>query len=146
MLPCLCCLWHARMMDCFDNLVNALERFEKSLESSRPIDSVKDLARESGYSAHHFSHLFTSHTGLKPKEYLRGRLLACLMQQAAKGDNTLASLSLRCGFKDYETFYRACRRQFGLSPQKIRLTGIEPFRRPRGTSSTLFSFTRLIHR
>ena len=124
-LPRPYCPWYAWIMDGFDNLVDALERFERSLESSRPIVTVKDLARESGYSTHHFSRLFSSHTGLRLKEYLQGRLLACLMQQAAHGDNTLASLSLQYGFKNYETFYRACRRQFGSSPRNIRLMGTD---------------------
>jgi AraC family transcriptional regulator len=110
----------------YNNLVDALERFEQSLETYHPIVTVQELAKESGYSAHHFSRLFSSHTNMKLKEYLQGRLLSRLLHQAYHQSDSLSSLAIRYGFKDYETFYRACKHRYGVSPSTLRSGGIEP--------------------
>lgn len=108
----------------YDNLVDALERFERSLVTCHPIVTVQALAEESGYSAHHFSRLFSSHTNMKLKEYLQGRLLTCLLHHAYTHNESLSFLATRYGFKDYETFYRACRKRFGMAPGELRTKGI----------------------
>jgi len=108
----------------YDNLVDALDRFERSLDTSHPTVTVQALAEESGYSAHHFSRLFSSHTNMKLKEYLQGRLLSRLLNHAYSTNESLSFLATRYGFKDYETFYRACRKRFGMAPGELRTTGI----------------------
>ncbi len=111
-------------MDGYDTLTQTLERFERSLGTDKPITTVAELARESGYSTHHFSRLFFSHTSMHLKEYLQGRLLTCLMVQAATESTPFAALASRYGFRDYETFYRACRTRWNKTPTQMRQSGL----------------------
>ncbi len=112
-------------MDGYDNLVQTLDRFELSLGSEHPLASVQALAEASGYSPHHFSRLFSSHTELRLKEYLQARQLTELIFQALSAGISYADLLSRFGFEDYETFYRCCKRRFGKSPSAIREQGLQ---------------------
>ncbi|MDT3358032.1 MAG: effector binding domain-containing protein [Spirochaetota bacterium] len=111
-------------MDGYDTLIETLNRFERSLDSATPITTVAELAQTSGYSAHHFSRLFYSHTALHLKEYLQGRLLTSLMMEAARCDISFAALASRYGFRDYETFYRACKNRWNKNPSRMRERGL----------------------
>nr|WP_321296921.1 helix-turn-helix domain-containing protein [uncultured Sphaerochaeta sp.] len=112
-------------MDGYDNLVQTLDRFEQSLGTSHPLASVQALAKVSGYSPHHFSRLFASHTDLRLKEYLQARQLASLLHQALPEGRPFAELLACHGFEDYETFYRCCKRRYGKSPSVIRKQGLQ---------------------
>ena len=76
-------------MDGYDNLVQTLSRFEQSLGGQHPLTSVQTLAKVSGYSPHHFSRLFSSHTNLRLKEYLQARQLTALILQKPSLMNAL---------------------------------------------------------
>ncbi|MEA4861095.1 hypothetical protein SDC9_106010 [bioreactor metagenome] len=112
-------------MDGYDNLVQTLSRFEQSLGGQHPLTSVQTLAKVSGYSPHHFSRLFSSHTNLRLKEYLQARQLTALILQALADERSYADLLPLYGFEDYETFYRCCKRRFGTSPGAIRKQGLQ---------------------
>ncbi|ADY14559.1 effector binding domain-containing protein [Sphaerochaeta globosa] len=111
-------------MNGYDTLVETLSRFEHSLASLKPITTVGELAKESGYSVHHFSRLFFSHTSLHVKEYLQGRLLTSIFEQAATDNAPFATLAALYGFRDYETFYRACKTRWDKNPTQIREQGL----------------------
>ena len=112
-------------MNGYDILVSTLERFEQNLLSSETITTVYDLANISGYSSHHLSRLFFSHTQLKLKEYMQGRLLCCLIEEALTNNVPFSSLILDYGFKDYETFFRACKHHYNRNPSQIRKEGLD---------------------
>lgn len=111
-------------MDGYDTLLETLERFELSLDSSNPITTVAELAQASGYSAHHFSRLFFSHTSLHLKEYLQGRLLTSIFGRAAASNSSFSTLAALYGYRDYETFYRACKSRLNLTPTQVRKLGL----------------------
>lgn len=113
-------------MNGYDILISTLQHFEQSLGTSKSITSVNELAQISGYSAHHLSRLFYSHTELKLKEYLQGRLLFCLLSESLAKDIPFSKLITNYGFKDYETFYRACKHHYGINPSQIKQEGIDP--------------------
>ena len=73
------------------------------------------LAAQCGYSYMHFCRLFREHTGLMPKEYIRRRRLLSAVYEMPSGATKL-DLAVRYGFSTYAGFYKAFRREFGMSP------------------------------
>ena len=81
------------------------------------------LAAHAGLSAFHLHRLFVGVTGETPKQYTL-RLRVC--RGAAlllTGDDTVLDIALACGFDSHETFTRAFRRYFQLSPRAYRQRG-----------------------
>lgn len=109
----------------FECIGQAIELFEDSLHrraqgGQPPIRSVLEWARRTGYSVHHFTRLFSAVTGTAPKEYLSGRILTEAALEVVDTRGSLAQVALRLGYPDYETFSRAFKRHFSLSPGEIR--------------------------
>ncbi|MDP3740265.1 MAG: helix-turn-helix domain-containing protein [Hyphomonadaceae bacterium] len=82
--------------------------------------SLESLAREAGYSPSHFHRLFTETIGETPKEHVeRVRLERAALKIAVTRD-TILDISLSVGFRNHETFTRAFKRAFGMTPSACR--------------------------
>lgn len=111
----------------YDYVRESLELFERSLGTGDgAIRTVAELARRTGYSVYHFTRLFQAIVGQTPKDYLSGRILSEAALALAGSDEPLAVVATRAGFPDYETFSRAVKKRFGLSPRRIRDNRIRP--------------------
>jgi len=107
----------------YEYIVESIALFEGSLASrdcSGPIKTVAELARRVGYSVYHFTRLFYAIAGENPKEYMVGRILSESARVIAETDLSLAEIAERAGFPDYETFSRAFKKRFGVTPSKVR--------------------------
>lgn len=107
----------------FDFICESIALFENSLAAADPsktIRTVAQLAKATGYSVYHFARLFHAVTGSYPKDYMAGRILSLAARDMVETERSLRSIAERFGFLDYETFSRACKRKFGLSPRRIR--------------------------
>ena len=83
--------------------------------------SLEKLASVFFLSKYHIAHVFKENTGVSVCQYiLKKRLLAC--KEAMAGEENLTQLCRRLGFQDYSCFYRAFRREFGMSPREYRET------------------------
>ena len=83
--------------------------------------SLEKLASVFFLSKYHIAHVFKENTGVSVCPYiLKKRLLAC--KEAMAGEENLTQLCRRLGFQDYSCFYRAFRREFGMSPREYRET------------------------
>jgi AraC family transcriptional regulator len=101
----------------------SLEIFERSLRDGgkqKPIGTVGELARLTGYSVYHFTRLFAAVTGMNPKEYLSLRILTEAAKKIASTTQSLSSIAELSGFRDYETFSRAFKKYFGVAPIRVR--------------------------
>jgi len=107
-------------MNGFENIIQAVEIYERSLIDHKRIPSVLALARRTGYSPYHFTRLFSSVVGIGPKEYMQGRLLTHMFDELRTTTGTLALLSEQNGYADYASFSRAFRNRFGYSPSEAR--------------------------
>lgn len=88
--------------------------------------SLDTLACVSGLSPHHFHRLFRAAFGETPTAYVeRLRLERAAWRLQLHSDSILA-IAIDCGFNDHETFSRAFRRRYGLSPRDYRRTGRFP--------------------
>ncbi|WP_320129826.1 helix-turn-helix domain-containing protein [uncultured Sphaerochaeta sp.] len=107
-------------MNGFENIIQAVEIYERSLIDHKKIPSVSALAQRTGYSPYHFTRLFSSVVGIGPKEYMQGRLLTHMLDELRATSKTLALLSEQYGYVDYASFSRAFKNRFGYSPREAR--------------------------
>ena len=86
--------------------------------------SLAALAEQSGLSPFHLQRLFRDFAGESAKQYaLRLRLDSCASRLLGSADSILA-IALSTGFRNHETFSRAFRRRFGITPIAYRRRGI----------------------
>ncbi len=89
---------------------------DRHLEEELSLDA---LAAVFFVSKYHIAHLFKDNMGISPHQYLLKKRL-----QASRGDilsgTPFKQVSVRYGFKDYTSFYRAFKKEFGLSPTEFR--------------------------
>ena len=99
------------------NLYQSLaEYIEKNLEGNL---SLEHLAEVFYVSKYHIDHTFKDHTGLSIHQYItKKRLTAC--REAILGGSEITQAYLMFGFGDYSSFYRAFKKEYGISPREFR--------------------------
>jgi AraC family transcriptional regulator len=110
------------------------------------------IAQRAGFSAYHFSRMFTARMGRSVMAHVRGRrLMRSARRLCSEPDVKLVDLALDCGFESQEAFTRAFKRLFGVSPGRFRVgfspTPIEgqfPMNAPSSTSTAVTRLPELI--
>lgn len=83
--------------------------------------SLQTIARQFGYSYEHLSRILHMHLFENWNTYvnrLRARRVHTLLQQRGMDGVSVLQLALDCGFGSSKTFYRAYKKEFGVSPCK----------------------------
>ncbi|SEO35030.1 AraC family transcriptional regulator [Paenibacillus sp. OV219] len=88
--------------------------------------SLAHLARIAKLSDFHFHRVFLNMAGETVMDYVRKRRLAKSAYQVAHTDARLLDIALAHGFQNHETFTRAFKRMFDLTPAEYRKQGIKP--------------------
>ena len=95
---------------------NLLDYIDNHLEQEISLDS---LAKTFYVSKFHIAHIFKENTGIAIHQYImKKRLAAC--QDAILSNISISKAYLMFGFKDYSNFYRAFKKEFGISPKEYR--------------------------
>lgn len=95
---------------------NILQYIDDHLEQDL---SLEYLAGEFYVSKYHIAHIFKENTGISIHQYImKKRLAAC--QDAILGNISISRAYLMFGFKDYSSFYRAFKKEFGISPKEYK--------------------------
>ncbi|GAA3400290.1 AraC family transcriptional regulator [Paenibacillus hodogayensis] len=85
-----------------------------------------ELAKLSNFSDFHFHRVFQSIVGLPVMEYVRKRRLVHAASRVAYTNERLLDIALNCGFGTPETFIRAFRKMYGMTPGEYRKRGFRP--------------------
>ena len=81
--------------------------------------SLEYLAGEFFASKYHIAHIFKENTGISIHQYImKKRLTAC--KEAILSNISISRAYLMFGFKDYSSFYRAFKKEFGISPKEYK--------------------------
>ncbi len=81
--------------------------------------SLDSLAERFYVSKYHIAHTFKEHLGISVHQYLlKKRLAAC--RDALLMNEKISEVCLTYGFKDYPSFYRAFRKEYGMAPKEYK--------------------------
>lgn len=97
----------------------AIEYFESHLERQADMERAARLAN---CSLFHFCRMFEVVFGLSPAEYLRRRRLSAAALDLAAGKDKVIDVALRYGWESPESFAKAFKRLFGITPSEARST------------------------
>ena len=82
--------------------------------------TIEDIAKHAGFSTDYFNRIFHAHTGFNIMEYVRfTRLKKAARLLRLKGWDIL-DIALECGYETHESFTRAFKKQYDLTPSEYR--------------------------
>ena len=81
--------------------------------------SLERLSGEFFVSKYHIAHVFKENLGLSVHQYIMKKRLT-LCRQAILSDMSITEAYQTFGFGDYSSFFRAFKREYGISPKEFR--------------------------
>ena len=82
--------------------------------------TLAHLAGKLGFSGYHLSRKFREISGMSFRDYLRLRRLAFALKAVRDTDRRLLDIALSYGFSSHESFTRAFRKAYGVTPSQYR--------------------------
>lgn len=107
-------------------LLRVLDHIDDHL--AEPLD-LDGLAAIACFSPYHFHRIFRGMTGEPLARYVRRRRLELALARLGAEETPIITLAMDCGFESAESFSRAFKTRFGVSPRKFRQTGQLPMTR-----------------
>lgn len=102
--------------------VNAVARMQEYIQAhlNQPI-TLRQLAKEAGYSPWYSARIFKEHTQKAPFEYIRALRLTQAALLLRDRQNKVIDVALDFVFDSHEGFTRAFTRQFGIAPKRYSM-------------------------
>lgn len=108
--------------------MNYLQRLQSSIdfiEDNLTEDIIlTDVAKEANCSLYHFHRLFRILVGSSVKEYIRKRRFTFAAKQLVETQNSVIEIAFDYRYGAPESFTRAFKKMFGLSPLQYRKRGV----------------------
>ncbi|GAB6089380.1 AraC family transcriptional regulator [Spirochaeta dissipatitropha] len=104
-------------MDWTARLTQAVDYMEDNLEGTVEFERAAELAN---CSLFHFCRMFEVVAEVSPAEYVRRRRLSKAALDLAAGSVKVIEAALRCGYETPESFTKAFKRAFGITPTEAR--------------------------
>lgn len=104
-------------MHAWEAIQKALNYIETNI--SKDLD-MEQLAKESSLSLFYFQRLFSRLAKKPVREYVKLRRLACACKSLADKQRRIIDIALDCGFKSHETFTRAFKEAYKMTPEEYR--------------------------
>ncbi|MCR5784496.1 MAG: AraC family transcriptional regulator [Eubacterium sp.] len=96
----------------------AMEYIDTHLDD--PLLSVRDIAEEIGLASPALISFFKKNTDLTPAKYIREKRLSKAADMLSSDFKNIHEISDECGFGSVETFHRAFKSKYGISPGQFR--------------------------
>jgi len=93
-----------------------VSHIENHIDEELTLDSIAETFFVSKY---HIAHLFKQKYGISIHQFITKKRLE-LCKNALTSDLNITEIFHRYGFKDYSSFYRAFKKEFGISPKEYR--------------------------
>jgi AraC family transcriptional regulator len=97
-----------------------IDHVERHLDSEI---ALADVARAAGLSQWHFQRIFKALTNETLKTYIRSRRLACALHALREPSARIIEIALAAGFESQESFTRAFRKVYRMTPGQYRRIG-----------------------
>lgn len=81
---------------------------------------INELAQISGYSYHHFRHMFKEKTGMPPNRYIINQRILNARKLLKETCMTMADISQACGFYSESQFSAMFKKSTGMKPSEYR--------------------------
>jgi len=114
----------------------AIDLIEDNLKQELLTEAI---ARRAGFSSWHFQRIFRAMVGDSVKEYVRKRRLTQAAEELSKTDNQIIDIAFDYQFESQESFSRAFKAVFGITPGQCRKhkRALMPQKKPRITEAVL---------
>lgn len=105
-------------MGCYEiQIQKVIDSIEEDVMEKQTLAS---LARIAGFSEYHFHRVFQALVGDSVMEYVRKRRLARAAYQLSHTEEKILDIALEHGFQSHETFTRAFKKLFHMTPSQYR--------------------------
>jgi AraC family transcriptional regulator len=108
------------MLKPHDLLENVLLVIEKDIKNN---PNEETLSADCGISPRHLRRLFKFAFNKSLGDYIRSRRLSASLEELYKTNGTIFDIALKYGFEYEQSYIRAFKREFGLTPGDVRKSG-----------------------
>lgn len=100
-----------------ESVTTILDYIEHNMDKSLTLRSLSAMACLSPF---HFHRLFKKETGMAVKQFIEQIKMEKAYESILAGNESISDLAIRLGYNDYETFSRAFKKRYTISPDDLK--------------------------